>query len=411
MIPNVTRGGRARGLLRYLTTPKEQADEEQVVGLEPRELHTNPHVVAGSDGLLEEWAGYDLSPRYNPTAADELAAWLDEPRVSSGTRVTVARRDQDGNVLVDERGHARRTDAHVWHCSLSLHPDEPGRSDEEWGRIASEFVSEMGFENCRWIALRHGLSPAGNDHIHVVVQLVDNDGKPANVHNDRPRAQERCRQLEERYGLRRVEGRQAKRGARATSYRQRYRAEREHHERLIESPEPDREVLARAVRRLAAASASEGEFVRRLRAEGLVVRPRFAAGREDQVIGYSVALTPADGKPVVPHAGGRLAKDLTLPRLRGSPRVDGRGSRRDLGVAPCVRRPGARHRRGGQPVGPGPVLGGGARAAPRTSPGRAAAARVRRCRVGAHGGADRRSDVRVGGARRRARAGAARAWA
>ena len=47
MIPNVTRGGRARGLLRYLTAPKEQAvDAEQ--RLEPRELHTNPHLVAGS---------------------------------------------------------------------------------------------------------------------------------------------------------------------------------------------------------------------------------------------------------------------------------------------------------------------------------------------------------------------------
>ena len=209
MIPNVTHGGRARGLLRYLTTPKEQADEEQLVGLRPRELHANPHVVAGSEGLLEEWGGYDLSPRYNPTAADELAAWLDQPRVSSGTRVTIARRGQDGNVLVDESGRSRRTDAHIWHCSLSLRPDEAARSDEEWGRSAGDFVSEMGFGNCRWIALRHGLSPAGNDHIHLVVQLVDNDGKPANVHNDRPRAQERCRQLEERYGLRRVEGRQA----------------------------------------------------------------------------------------------------------------------------------------------------------------------------------------------------------
>jgi hypothetical protein len=321
VIPNVTRGGRARGLLRYLTAPKEQAvDAEQ--RLEPRELHTHPHLVAGSGGLVEEWGGYDLSPRYNPSAADEIAAWLDEPRVRSGARVSVPRRDQQGGVLVDERGGAVRKDAHVWHCSLSLHPEEPERSDEQWAAIASEFVAEMGFGNCRWIALRHGLSPAGNDHVHVVVQLVDNDGKPASVHNDRPRAQECCRALEERHALRAVEGREAKRGARATSYRQRYRAEREY-ERAVKdgqpspaSREPDREVLERAVRLSAAASASEGEFVRRLRAEGLIVRPRFAAGREDQVVGYSVALTPAEGREVVPHAGGTLAKDLTLPRLR-----------------------------------------------------------------------------------------------
>ena len=115
-----------------------------------------------------------------------------------------------------------------------------------------------------------------------------------------------------------VEGRDRKRGARATKYQQRYRAEEQHKQGLTGSPEPDREILERAVRRLAAASASEGEFVRRLRAEGLIVRPRFAAGRDDQVVGYSVALTPADGKRVVPHSGGKLAKDLTLPRLRGT---------------------------------------------------------------------------------------------
>jgi hypothetical protein len=49
----------------------------------------------------------------NPSAADELAAWLDEPRLRSGARVSVPRRDQQGAVLVDERGGAVRKDAHV----------------------------------------------------------------------------------------------------------------------------------------------------------------------------------------------------------------------------------------------------------------------------------------------------------
>ena len=317
MIPNVTRGGRARGLLRYLTGPEQatKPGEAQEV-----ELHTNPRLVAGSERLMAEWAGYDLSPRYNPSAADQIAAWLDQPRLRSGTRVTVRRKSATGDVSVEEGAAPARVDAHVWHCSLSLHPDEPALSDQQWQKIAEEFVQGMGFDQqqCRWLALRHGASAGGNDHVHVVVQLVGETGRAARVHNDRPRAQEQCRRLEERYGLRRVEGREAKRGARATSYRQRYRAERENDNKKIESAEPDRELLAREVRRLAAASSSEGEFVRRLRAEGLIVRPRFAAGREDQVVGYSVALRPSEGKPLVPHAGGRLAKDLTLPRLRGA---------------------------------------------------------------------------------------------
>ena len=62
VVPDVTHGGRTRGLLRYLTSPKEQAAEQQLVGLEPRELHTNPHVFAGYEGVLEEWAAMTFRP-------------------------------------------------------------------------------------------------------------------------------------------------------------------------------------------------------------------------------------------------------------------------------------------------------------------------------------------------------------
>ncbi|MGA2014101.1 MAG: relaxase/mobilization nuclease domain-containing protein [Solirubrobacteraceae bacterium] len=322
MVPNVTHGGRTRGLLRYLTSPKEQADERQLVGLEPRELHTNPHVLAGYEGVREEWGGYDLSPRYNPSAAGELAAWLDEPRVRSGARVTRKRRDRDGNVVMDDRGQARRTDAHVWHCSLSLDPHDPELSDNQWREIAERFIDAMGFADHRWLAIRHGRSPGseqypdGQDHIHVVVQLVGENGKAANIHNDFNRAQEECRALERDYGLRVLEGRAAKRGARATNYRQRYRAEREHQAELIDSPKPDRDQLEAKLRVAGAGAGSEAEFVRMLRADGLLVRPRFAAGRDDEVVGYSVALAPAPGRDPVWHAGGKVAKDLTLPRLR-----------------------------------------------------------------------------------------------
>ncbi len=300
MIPAVSRGGRMRGLLRYLVGPGHDGE------------HRDPQLVAGE--RVEAWHGVKL----DEWAADRIAEQLDAPRLRSHARVTAPRKREDGNVLVDDRGQPQRADAHVWHCSLSLHPDEDALSDEKWSQLAEQFIEKLGFAEQRWAAIRHGLTKNGGDHIHLVVQLVGEDGKSAGVHNDRPRAQEACRALEREHGLRLVEGRERKRGARATDYRQRYRAEREHETNLIGSPEPDRELLERAVRRLAAASASEGEFVRRLRAEGLIVRPRFDAGRDDRVVGYSVALTPADGRDVVPHAGGKLAKDLTLPRLRGA---------------------------------------------------------------------------------------------
>jgi len=72
-----------------------------------------PHLVAGSPEALRL---VDEGERASAAAA-ALARFLDEPREQSGTRVTVAERDAQGRVI-----GAR--DAHVWHCSLSLHPDE-----------------------------------------------------------------------------------------------------------------------------------------------------------------------------------------------------------------------------------------------------------------------------------------------
>jgi len=92
-------------LLRYLTRPEQavKPGEDQQV-----ELHGNPRLVAGSERLMAEWAGYDLSPAYNPSAADQIAGWLDQPRLRSGTRVTVPRRHDDGNVLTQERAATER---------------------------------------------------------------------------------------------------------------------------------------------------------------------------------------------------------------------------------------------------------------------------------------------------------------
>lgn len=74
--------------------------------------------------------------------------------------------------------------------------------------------------------------------------------------------------------------------------------------------------MERTVRAAATASVDEGEFVRRLRRGGVLIRPRYAAGRDDVVAGYSVAVRPPAGQKPIWYGGGRLAGDLTLPRLR-----------------------------------------------------------------------------------------------
>jgi hypothetical protein len=193
-----------------------------------------------------------------------------------------------------ERADHGQRDAHVWHCSLSLHHDEPDLSDERWGKICEQFIGEMRFAGERaaaeWrlVAIRHGRSAGGSDHAHLVVTLVAEDGSKASVHNDRPRAQKACRELEQRFGLRSLEARTRGVGSRALKHgeiaadRRRGRgvgergehAERSSRQRLEHAERSSRQRLELIVRACAGAGRNESEFVARLREHGLQARPR-----------------------------------------------------------------------------------------------------------------------------------------
>lgn len=314
MIPNVVRGSRMGGLAVYLAGPG-RANE-----------HTDPHLVAG-DSCLMAWYDDNTLDR---ASALQIARYLDQPRTAYGVEVS---------------------GGHVWHCSLSLRAEEGQLSDEQWGAISREFVDKMGFGTqddtkapCRFVAVRHGLSKAGNDHVHLVVNLVREDGTKASVHNDFKRAQNACRELEQAHGLQALEGASANRATRGydpaereATARRRARAHFEQqrragaetrtwgtldaHERRsligaeLRADQPRWE-LARQVRACATASADEAEFVRRMRRHGLLVRARFAEGQQGIVTGYSVAARPPAGERPIWYGGGHLARDLTLPRLR-----------------------------------------------------------------------------------------------
>ena len=278
-MPNITRGERMGGLLTYLAGPGRHNE------------HTEPHLVAGSPAVM---------------------AWHDDAELSNAEALVIARHlDQPRRLLgVEVPG------GHVWHCSLSLRASEGQRTDEEWAAIAHDFVEGMGFTEqsgkspCRWVAVRHGVSANGNDHVHIAVSLVREDGTKASIWNDRPRAQALAGELERKYGLEVLESRGAGIGSRGVKPAEQAKATR------AGAPEPARVRLARTVRGCAAAAGDEAEFVRRLRRAGVLARPRYAAGRDDVVAGYSVAQRPRPGERPIWYGGGHLARDLTLPRLR-----------------------------------------------------------------------------------------------
>ncbi len=295
-MPNITRGDRMDGLLVYLAGEGRHNE------------HTDQHLVAGDAAVLTMY-GYDQLDRATAVA---IAHDLDEPRTRFGVEVTRTVRVTDpdtGAVTVSRVG------GHVWHCSLSLRAEEGQLSDEKWAAIAEDFVNRMGFTEtsgkaaCRWVAVRHGLSGNGNDHVHIAVSLVREDGTKASTHNDFPRAQDTCRALEREHGLEQLDSRSTGLGERGVKPAERERAART-------GTEIGAHRLERTVRAAAIASLDEGEFVRRLRQAGVLIRPRYAAGRDDVVAGYSIALRPTGQDRPVWYGGGRLARDLTLPRLR-----------------------------------------------------------------------------------------------
>ena len=343
MMPNVVRGDRMAGLMVYLAGEGRHNEHEE------------PHLVAGDDALMTWYRDVEL----DRGSALAIARHLDRPRKLYGTEITapVYERQQTGrnssgqptfqNVRIGSKP------AHVWHCSLSLRADEGQLSDEKWGRISSDFVRAMEFDDsqgtkapCRWVAVRHGLSKDGNDHVHLAVSLVREDGTKASTHKDFYRAQQAARALEIVHGLERLESSVggepgATRGF--TPAEQRKATERAEwvarakvekmlgagawDKRSAAEKQADvarewrlnlpREVLARKVRGCATAAADEAEFVRRLRGVGLLVRPRFAEGTQDVITGYSVAERPAArGERPIWYGGNRLARDLGLARLR-----------------------------------------------------------------------------------------------
>ena len=154
---------------------------------------------------------------------------------------------------------------HVWHLSLSNPVGDRELSDEEWAAVAKEAMDRLGFTEacgkapCPWVAVRHGRSAAGNDHAHIAVSLVREDGTKASIWRDRVRLSELCADLERRLGLTVVDGRQ--RGGLPAPRRPEMEASQRRGR-----PEAERLTLARLVRAATIASRDEAEFVRRLRA-------------------------------------------------------------------------------------------------------------------------------------------------
>jgi hypothetical protein len=156
----------------------------------------------------------------------------------------------------------------VWHLSMRAAPRDKTLSDEEWTQIARDVMN------------RTGLSPDGEED--DAVRWIAVTAPADRTASRRPTRAET--------------GKAARRGL----------------------DEPPRVTLRRHVSTAAAGAGSEQEFFALLGRAGVLVRPRYSAKNPGQITGYAVALpgdTAGDGGPVW-YGGGKLAADLTWPKLR-----------------------------------------------------------------------------------------------
>ena len=277
MIGKVLRGQQPAGLIRYLYGPGR------------REEHRDPHLVAGWRDPAE------LEPPLRPDGRRDfrrITGLLTQPHAALGPR---------------------GFDRPVWHCVVRGAPGDRMLSDTEWGHLARDVMDRTGLapqgqddEAVRWIAVRHA-----PDHIHIVGTLARQDGARPQFWNDYYRVREACQAAEERHGLLRTAP------ADRTADCRPARAEHEK-ARREGRPEAPRITLRRAVATAAAGAGSEEEFFAHLREGCVLVCTRYSTRNPGQVTGYAVALadyTTQAGGPVW-FGGGKLAADLSLPKLR-----------------------------------------------------------------------------------------------
>ena len=273
---SVPRGTRVEPLIWYLYGPGRHNE------------HTDPHIVAG-------WRPAGLEPPLRPDGQRDfrrLNGLLRQPHDALG-----------------DRGHERP----VWHCSVRAAPGDKMLSDDEWAGVAADVMDRTGLcprgqehEAVRWVAIRHA-----DDHVHIVAMLARQDGAKASVWRDFYQVADACHAAEQRYGLTPTPP------CDRTAARRPTRAEDEKAVRQGRGEAP-RITLRRHAATAAAAAAGEAGYFGQLERAGVMVRLRYSTRTPGQVTGYAIALpgdTGRDGQPVW-YGGGKLAADLTLPKLR-----------------------------------------------------------------------------------------------
>ena len=124
------------------------------------------------------------------------ARLIDSKDVRLDDNATIARSMQG---QADDKSGRKLKDP-VYHISLDFaHEDTSKITDAMMVKIAREYMRRMGITNTQYIVSRH--TDTEHQHLHIVANRVDNDGKTISDSNDKVRNVKICKALTREYGL------------------------------------------------------------------------------------------------------------------------------------------------------------------------------------------------------------------
>jgi hypothetical protein len=228
---------------------------------------------------------YQFTGRRNQPV-DKQAEILSSRGVRTGSATEMTADFEMGRLANPRLGNA------VWHVSLSFNPVDATRLDSALMRtIAEDYLKKMKLDKTQYVIVRHHDTP-GNQHLHIIANRVDDEGKTVADGRNFYRSKEALRELVQKYGL---------------TPPDKLRSEKQHPEKL-QGSEATRYELRQALGQTLTTATQLAEIEATLQAKGIEVR--YHRNKTGEPTGISFA------KDGVAYKGSDLARHYSLTGIQ-----------------------------------------------------------------------------------------------
>ena len=171
----------------------------------------------------------------------------------------------------------------VHHVSLSPAPGDPKLTDDDWNNVADRYINKMGFGKSQYVMVRH--HDTDHQHVHIVANRVDTDGKTVSAQNDYRRSAKAIQDFEKEFGLQPS----ALTPLQARRKKKRKSPTRGEFEMMAATEKPSNRVQLQAlVDQAAHDQPTMSQFIRRVHRTGVGVMPHIQSTGRVQGISFEI---------------------------------------------------------------------------------------------------------------------------